>query len=143
MRYKFNQKELCFSNGGKYFNLSIDILKSDGEKNKELSDNISILLGSEYLSYEYLECAIKQMDSHTKESDGSTLHDSGEAVCWQVYPKETAIWNWIDEQDGVSFEKTWIKNNVLLTIGKHFYEIKKSYSKNNGYLGLTDEVFEI
>ncbi|MBF2348095.1 hypothetical protein IA935_02360 [Listeria marthii] len=143
MRYKFNQKELCFSNGGKYVNLTIEILKNDGKKDKELSDNISILVGSEYLTYEFLERAINQIDGHIKESDGSTLHDSGDGVYWQVYPNETAIWSWIDEQEGVPFEKTWIKNDTLLAIGKHFYEIKKSYSKNDGYLGLTDEVFEV
>ncbi|MBC1501887.1 hypothetical protein HB943_14900 [Listeria weihenstephanensis] len=143
MKYKFNQKELNFSNGRKSFVLSVTILDENSNKDKELSDNVTILIDSEYLSYDYLERAVKQVDGITKESDGSTLHDVGEGVYWQVYPNETVIWSWIDEQDGVPFEKTWINNEVLLTIGKHFYEVKKTYVKDEGYLGVTDEIFEV
>ncbi|MBC1501821.1 hypothetical protein HB943_14565 [Listeria weihenstephanensis] len=143
MKYKFDQKELNFSNDRKSFYLSVTILDENNNKDKELSANVSILVGTEYLDYKYLELGIKQQDDYIKNEDGSTLHDGGSGVYWQVYPKETVIWSWIDEQDGVPFEKTWIDNDTLLTIAKHFYEVKKTYVKDEGYLGVTDEIFMI
>ncbi|MBC1497632.1 hypothetical protein HB796_10670 [Listeria welshimeri] len=143
MKYKFEQKELVFKSGRNYFDLSIDILGENGEKDKELSDNVSKLIGSEYTDYKYLEKGIKQLDDYVRNEDGSVLHDGGAGVYWQVYSDQTVIWNWINEEDRLLFEKTWIDNATLLTIGKHYYEIKNTYVTDKGYLGVTDEIFEI
>lgn len=82
MKYKFEQKELVFKSGRNYFDLSIDILGENGEKDKELSDNVSKLIGSEYTDYKYLEKGIKQLDDYVRNEDGSVLHDGGAGVYW-------------------------------------------------------------
>ncbi|MBC6308769.1 hypothetical protein HCJ66_04280 [Listeria sp. FSL L7-1582] len=143
MKYKITQKQHTFPDGEEYFFLSVDILDENNERIEELSSNVDTLISVEYLSYYYLEKGINQEDGYPTDDEGSTLHDTGSGVYWRIYSDRTLIWNRIDEEDNLPVEKTWIDNNKLLSIGKKYYEVKKTYVKDEGYLGVTDEIFVI